>query len=240
MSAAMSRRDVMKSMGLGALALAFGGTANCRPASSAGKPGPYVLPKLPYDYGALAPGIEERVLQVHHMKHHAGYVKGLNATLDALADARGSGDMSRIKALSRALAFHGSGHVLHTLYWHSMTPGSSGEPKGELAKMIDRDFGSFAAFKTQFLAATKDVEASGWGVLAYEPMGVRLLVLQAEKHQNLTVWGVVPLMVCDVWEHAYYVQYQNRRAEYVDAFFKLIDWSAVGGRLENAVGGARV
>lgn len=229
----------MKSMGLGALALALGGTANCRPASSAGKPGPYVLPKLPYDYGALAPGLEERVLRVHHTKHHAGYVRGLNATLDALENARGSGDMSQIKALSRALAFHGSGHVLHTLYWHSMTPEGSGEPKGELGKMIDRDFGSFAAFKTQFLAATKKVEASGWGVLAYEPMGRRLLVLQAEKHQNLTIWGVVPLMVCDVWEHAYYVQYQNRRADYVDAFFKLIDWPAVAGRLEKALGGAR-
>jgi len=231
MSARVTRRDAMKSVGLGALALALGGTANCQPAPSVGKPGPYALPKLPYGYDALAPGIEERVLRVHHTKHHAGYVKGLNATLDALEAARAAKDMSDIKPLSRALAFHGSGHVLHTLYWHSMTPGGSGEPKGDLREMIDRDFGSFAAFKTQFTAAANQVEASGWGVLAWEPMGARLVILQAEKHQDLTIWGVAPLMVCDVWEHAYYVQYENRRADYVDAFFSLIDWSAAAGRL---------
>jgi len=126
--------------------------------------------------------------------------------------------------------------VLHTLYWHSMTPGGSGGPRGDLRRMIDRDFGSFAAFKSHFLAATKAVEGSGWGVLAYEPMGERLLVLQAEKHQNLTIWGVTPLMVCDVWEHAYYVQYQNRRADYVDAFFGLIDWPGTAQRLEKTLG----
>lgn len=235
MSTRVSRRDAIRSVGLGAMALALGGTANCQPTPSVGSPGPYVLPGLPYGYEALAPGIEERVLRVHHTKHHAGYVKGLNATLDALEAARAAADMSRIKPLSRALAFHGSGHVLHTLYWHSMTPGGSGEPKGGLRKMIDRDFGSFAACRAQFLAASKKVEGSGWGVLAYEPMGARLLVLQAEKHQNLTIWGVTPLMVCDVWEHAYYMQYQNRRADYVDAFWKLIDWPGTAKRFANAI-----
>ena len=232
MSRRVSRRDVIKSVGFGAVALALGGAANCQPVLPPAKASPYVLPKLPYDYEALAPGIEGRVLRVHHAKHHAGYVRGLNATLDGLEKARASADLSQVKALSRALAFHGSGHVLHTLYWHSMTPGGSGEPKGDLRRMIDRDFSSFAAFKAHFLAATRKVEASGWGVLAYEPMGERLLVLQAEKHQDLTIWGVTPLMVCDVWEHAYYVQYQNRRADYVDAFFGLIDWPGTAKRLK--------
>ena len=231
MSVLVSRRDLMKSAGLGALALSLGGSINCLAAAEGPrKTGQYTLPPLPYLWGALAPAINEKVLRLHHTKHHAGYVKGLNATLKKLADARAAGDFSRIKSLSRDLAFHGSGHVLHSLYWLSMKPGGSGEPRGLIKRALEHDFGSVAAFGAQFLAATKKVEGSGWGILAYEPMASRLIVLQAEKHQNLTIWGVVPLMVCDVWEHAYYVQYQNRRAEYVDNFFKLIDWSAVSVR----------
>jgi len=237
MSALMSRRDVLKSVGLGTLAFSLGGAAGAKAATvTAGtNPGVCELPPLPYDYGALAPEIEESILRVHHGKHHAGYVRGLNATLKKLEAARASGDYSGIKALSRALAFHGSGHVLHTLYWHSMKPGAKGEPAGALRKALERDFSSLEAFKAQFLAATKEVEASGWGLLAYEPTGKRLVVLQVEKHQNLTIWGVVPLLVCDVWEHAYYVQYQNRRADYVDNFFKLIDWPAVAERYAAAL-----
>ena len=225
---------MIKTVGLGAFALTFGCSADGQKAPAGG--GAYVLPKLPYAYDALAPGIDEGVLRIHHTKHHAGYVKGLKTTLQKLEAARTSGDMSRIKALSRALAFHGSGHVLHSLYWTSMTPGGSSAPGGALGTMIARDFGSFDAFKTQFLAASKKVEGSGWGVLAYEPMGGKLVVLQAEKHQNLAIWGVTPLMVCDVWEHAYYDQYQNRRADYVDAFFKLVDWPGVAKRLATVVG----
>ncbi len=237
MSAAISRRDVLRSVGLGTLAFSLGGAAGGKAwsaAAAAARPGEYELPPLPYGYGALDPEIEERVLRVHHGKHHAGYVRGFNATLKKLEEARASGDYSRIKALSRALAFHGSGHILHTLYWQSMKPGGA-EPKGALLKALERDFSSFDAFKAQFLAATKAVEASGWGILAYEPDGKRLVVLQVEKHQNLTIWGVVPLLVCDVWEHAYYVQYQNRRADYVDNFFKLIDWPAAAKRYAAAL-----
>jgi superoxide dismutase, Fe-Mn family len=236
MSPRMSRRDVFKLAGLGALSMAFGETASGQGGGSGKDVVPYTLPDLPYAYGALAPGIEERVLRVHHDKHHAGYVKGLNTALEKLGQARTAGDMGSIKALSRDVAFNGSGHVLHSLYWQSMTPGGSGEPKGELRKAIERDFGSFAAFTTQFLAATKDVEGSGWGILAWEPMGKRLLILEAENHQNQTVQGVTPLMVSDVWEHAYYVQYENRRADYVDAFFKLVDWTATAKRFEQVVG----
>jgi Fe-Mn family superoxide dismutase len=229
---------MMKSAGLGALAFALG-------ASNTGKlfgqekppsrPKVYELPPLPYAYGALAPAIEERILKIHHTKHHAGYVRGLNATLEKLEKARASGDFSDIKALSRDLAFHGSGHILHTLYWQSMKPGGEGEPEGILREALRRDFGTFGAFKAQFLAASKQVEGSGWGILAYEPAGERLIILQVEKHQNLTIWGVVPLLVCDVWEHAYYVQYQNRRGDYVDNFFKLIDWPQAASRYAAAI-----
>lgn len=239
----LSRRDLVKSIGLGALALSVGGRALAAdgglredgPAEQAAEPVAYALPALPYGYDALEPQIEERVLRIHHQAHHAAYVKGLNATLEKLEKARAAGDFSEIKALSRDLAFHGSGHVLHSLYWQSMRPGGT-EPEGDLLAAINRDFGSFESFKAQFLAASKAVEGNGWGVLAFEPVGRRLLVLQSEVHQNLAIWGAVPLMVCDVWEHAYYLQYQNRRAEYVDNFFNLVDWSAVAERYRKVLG----
>jgi len=159
----------------------------------------------------------------------------LNKALDELAKARAEGNFGAIQALSRDLAFHGSGHILHTLYWNSMKPGEPTLPEGSLAEAVDRDFGSFDQFKGQFTAASKQVEASGWGVLGYEPMERRLLIMQAEKHQNLTFWGIVPLMVCDVWEHAYYLKYENNRGDYVDAFFNIIDWESTAKRYEMAL-----
>ena len=192
------------------------------------KDGQYILPKLPYGYEALEPAYDAQTLHLHHEKHHAGYVTGLNAALAKLADARKAKDFVAVKALSQAAAFHGSGHILHCLFWNSMSPDAikaPQEPNGDFAKAIQADFGSFDEAKAQFAAATKDVEGSGWGVLAYEPMADKLLILQAEKHQNLTFWGVTPLLVCDVWEHAYYLKYQNRRADWVDAFVKqLANW----------------
>lgn len=237
MSISMSRRDLIKSAGLGALALSLGSGARVALGGDAPPPaaaGVYELPPLPYKYDALAPQLEEEVLRIHHDKHHAGYVRGLNGTLTNLDKARAVGDYASIKPLSRALAFHGSGHVLHALYWENMAPGGAAGPGGVLRVAIERDFGTVDAFKAQFLAATKAVEGSGWGVLAYEPMGRRLVVLQCEKHQNLTVWGCSPLLVCDVWEHAYYVQYQNRRADYVDAFYGIINWPVVEMRYAQA------
>ena len=196
---------------------------------------PYELPPLPYAFDALLPVIDELTLRTHHDKHHAAYVAGLNKALEGLQAARMAGDMSAVKTLTRNLAFNGSGAILHALYWESMTPGGAPLNGGSLKTALERDFGSFDAFTRQFLAATKDVEGSGWGVLAHEPVSGRLLVLQAEKHQNLTVWGVQPLMVCDVWEHAYYLQYQNRRADYVDKFFTIINWKGVEKRFERII-----
>ncbi|MFP4055084.1 MAG: superoxide dismutase [Phycisphaerae bacterium] len=197
--------------------------------------GKYTLPKLPYDYDALAPLYEKRTLQIHHDRHHAGYVKGLNSTLQSLSSAREAGDYASIKALSRALAFHGSGHVLHTLFWNSMTPTGSDVPDS-LGRAMKSSFGSVNAAQSQFVAATKAVEGSGWGVLAYEPIGGNLVILQSEKHQNLTIWGVVPLLVCDVWEHAYYLQFANKRGEWVDNFMKLANWKFAADQLEAAMG----
>ena len=230
----LSRREAMKLGGAAALlALAEAGCAQEAGPRAARKrsgelkgafgDGRYTLPPLPYPYDALEPLYEARTLKIHHDRHHAGYVRGLNKTLDQLTAARQAGDYTKVKSLSRNLAFHGSGHVLHSLFWRSMVPGGADIP-GPLAEAMVQSFGSVDAGKQQFAAATKAVEGSGWGVLGYEPVGGKLIVLQAEKHQNLTVWGVVPLLVCDVWEHAYYLQYANRRGEWVKNFLKLADW----------------
>ncbi len=232
-----TRRDMMKGLGMAALALGMEGTvASTRAAETAGAPkaagtAECQLPPLPYPYDALEPVIDKQTLTLHHDKHHAGYVKGFNTAMKKLEEARAGGDYNLIKHWSREFAFHGSGHVLHSLYWGNMAP-KGGEPKGELAAALEKDFQGTDKFRKQFAAATNGVEGSGWGVLAYEPYMGHLVILQAEKHQDLTIWGVYPLLVCDVWEHAYYLKYQNRRAEYVDNFFKVIHWGEVERRYE--------
>ena len=239
MDPTLTRRDALKFAGAATLLATTGcattplgaaAAAAAPGAAGAFKDGQYQLPPLPYDYGALEPLYEARTLRIHHTKHHAGYVRGLNGTLKKLSAARGSGNYGSIKALSRALAFHGSGHVLHTLFWNSMTPGGAAAPAA-LADRLKADFGSVEAAVAQFAAAAKKVEGSGWAVLAYEPIADKLVVLQAEKHQNLAIWGAVPLLVCDVWEHAYYLQYQNKRGDWVEAFAKLANWDFAAERL---------
>ena len=194
------------------------------------------LPDLPYGYDALEPYIDEQTMRLHHDIHHAGYVKGLNTAEAKLEEARASGDYALIKHWSREAAFHGSGHLLHSIFWPNMIAASEAKaaPTGSLAEAIDRSFGSFEAFKAQFIAASNAVEGSGWGILAYRPADESLVILTAEKHQNLTQWGVSPLLVLDVWEHAYYLKYQNRRGEYVSNFFNIINWSDVADRFEKA------
>lgn len=194
----------------------------------------FTLPPLPYSYEALEPHIDRQTMRLHHDIHHAGYVKGLNTAMAKLEEARVSGDTSLVKHWSRELAFHGSGHFLHSLFWENMSPNGGVLPDGDLARAINSDFGSFDKFKTHFAAAANSVEGSGWGVLGYHPIADRLLVLQAEKHHNLTVQGVAPLLVLDVWEHAYYLKYQSRRADYVQNFFNVINWNDVERRLKAA------
>ena len=235
----MSRRDALKTIGLGGLSIAMaagtgcgkdeGGTAMAQAASG---PQAYTLPDLAYK--SLEPVIDDATLALHHDKHHAGYVKGANAALAALEKARDAGDYTAIKAVERDLAFHGSGHALHALYWTSMWPGGRGKPSAELAKAVEASFGSQEKMLAQFAAATKAVEASGWGILAWEPLGRRLVVLGAERHQDLTVWGCVPLLVCDVWEHAYYLKYQNKRPDYIEAWWNVVNWDEVNNRFGQA------
>ncbi len=194
----------------------------------------YELPPLPYAYDALEPHIDEQTMHLHHDLHHKGYVDGLNKALDMLDAARQSGDYGLVKHWEREAAFHGSGHFLHSIFWENMGPGKGGEPQGALRQQIEKDFGSFEAMKKQFSAAAVAVEGSGWAMLVWEPSASQLEILTAEKHQNLTQWGVVPLLVLDVWEHAYYLKYQNKRAAYVDAFWNVVNWDDVGKRLASA------
>jgi Fe-Mn family superoxide dismutase len=197
----------------------------------------YELAPLPYAYNALEPHIDEQTMRLHHDKHHQAYVDGLNKALSMLEQSRESGDFALVKHWEREAAFHGSGHLLHAIFWQNMAPagqGGGGEASGDLASQIAKDFGGFDKFKAQLGAAAKAVEGSGWAILAWEPQGQRLVVLTAEKHQNLTQWGVSPLLVLDVWEHAYYLKYQNNRGAYVDAFWNVINWSDVAERFQSA------
>jgi len=202
--------------------------------------GEYEVPPLPYGYDALEPHIDEQTMRIHHDKHHQGYVNGLNKAMKKLQEIRdGDADAGLIKHWSRELSFHGSGHVNHAMMWESMAPagaGGGGYAEGKLAERIVRDFGSFEQMAAQFKAAAKAVEGSGWGWLVYEPTAGKLLVIQGEKQQDMMMTGVVPLLGVDVWEHAYYLKYQNRRGDYLDAFMNVVNWSVVGRRYEAAIG----
>ncbi len=188
------------------------------------------LPQLPYPYDSLEPYYDEATIRLHHDAHHKAYVDGLNNAEAKLADAREKGDFSLVKHWERELAFHGSGHILHTLFWQNMYPGGKALASGNLQNQIDKDFGSFENFKKQFSAAAIAVEGSGWALLIWNPVFQKLEILSAEKHQDLTQWGAIPLLTVDVWEHAYYLKYQNKRAAWVEAWWNLVNWADVEER----------
>ncbi len=197
--------------------------------------GLYVLPDLPYAYHALEPAIDAQTMQIHHGKHHQGYVDGLNSALAKLANARDAGDYDSVRALSRSVAFNGGGHTLHTLFWNNMAgEGDRGQPSGRFAAAVLREFGSLEKMKAHFVAAASGVEGSGWGIVGVDLLSKQMLILQGENQQKLTTWGFVPILVCDVWEHAYYLKYQNKRKDYVEAFWGVIHWLEVARRYDAA------
>jgi Fe-Mn family superoxide dismutase len=197
---------------------------------------PYALPDLGYDYSALEPHYSARMLELHHDKHHKAYVDGVNATLDKLSGARAADDLTAIVGLEKTLAFNLSGHVLHTVLWKNLSPRGGDRPTGDLAAAIDEHFGSFDAFRNQLSKSAASVQGSGWGALTWEPLGERLFIEQIYDHQGNVGQGGVPLLVIDAWEHAYYLQYENRRPDYVDAIWNVIDWSDVAARFALARG----
>ena len=192
----------------------------------------YTLPDLQYDYSALEPHISGKIMELHHDKHHAGYVKGANDTLEKLGEARQKEDFTRLGAMEKALAFNLSGHVLHSLFWQNMTPEGGGEPKGELAEQIRKDFGSFASFKRQLTEAASTIMGSGWGAVVWEPLAGRLLTTQIYDHQSNLAQAGVPIMVLDAWEHAYYLQYENRKTDFFQVAWNVWNWKDVADRFE--------
>jgi Fe-Mn family superoxide dismutase len=190
----------------------------------------YTLPDLPYDYSALEPAMTGEILELHHGKHHAAYVKGANDTLDQLAEAGESASPVATVGLEKTLAFNLSGHVLHSIFWQNLIPDGGDRPDGELAAAIDEGFGSFEAFRKRLSTATSGVQGSGWGVLGYEPLSRRLIIEQVYDHHGNVGQGTVPLLVFDAWEHAYYLQYRNVRPDYVQKLWSLVNWPDVAAR----------
>jgi superoxide dismutase, Fe-Mn family len=195
----------------------------------------YTLPDLAYDPAELEPHLSARIVDLHHGKHHASYVAAANTTLERIDDARAKGQWDTIVGLEKSLAFNLGGHVLHSMYWTNLSPAGGGEPTGALAAAIDTDFGSFAGFKAQFSQVATTVQGSGWALLSFEPLGQRLIIEQLEVHHESTVLGGVPILAIDVWEHAYYLQYENRRPDYVAAIWNVINWADVEQRRRHAL-----
>lgn len=201
--------------------------------------GQHRLPKLPYSYNALEPVISNRVLEIHHSQHHKAYVEGLNKAELKLAEARQKRDYSLVKHWEREIAFHGSGHILHSIYWTSMAPaGKRWEtPGAQTHKLIIDYFGSLIAFQEQFSEGAINVEGSGWTSLVWQPGWGRLEILTIEKHQDFYQAGSIPLLVIDVWEHAYYLDYLSKRKDYVRSWWQIVNWATVEKRLTLAMSG---
>ncbi|AUH42114.1 superoxide dismutase [Streptomyces sp. CMB-StM0423] len=194
----------------------------------------YALPDLPYDYAALEPAITGQILELHHAKHHAAYVKGANDTLEQLAEARDKEQFGNLVGLEKTYAFNLSGHVLHTIFWENLSPDGGDRPDGALGEAIEEHLGGFEAFRKQLSAATASVQGSGWGVLAWEPLGKRLIIEQVYDHHGNVGQGSTPLLVFDAWEHAYYLQYKNVRPDYVQKLWDLVNWDDVSARYAKA------
>jgi Fe-Mn family superoxide dismutase len=193
----------------------------------------YTLPDLPYDYAALEPHISGKIMQLHHDKHHATYVAGANTALAGLKAAREAGDLANVNKLEKDLAFNLGGHVNHTVFWTNLTPDTQ-TPEGELKAAIDDAFGSFEKFQAHFTAVALGVQGSGWAVLGYDSLGGNLTVFQLFDQQSNVPFGVIPLFMLDVWEHAYYLDYLNVRADYIKAVWNIANWQNVAERLAAA------
>lgn len=193
----------------------------------------FTLPKLPYDYNALAPYISEEQLKLHHSKHHQGYVNGANADFEKVDKARQENADIDMKALLKDLSFNVGGHLLHSIFWETLAPAGKGggQPSGDIADVINKEFGSFERFKKEFSKAAATVEGSGWAALAMLPCIGRPLIVQIEKHNVNLYPSFNILMAIDVWEHAYYVDYRNERPKFIDAFWNIINWDKVNKNL---------
>ena len=199
----------------------------------------FVLPDLPYDFAALEPHISGRIMELHHDKHHNTYVTAANKALESMEEARANGDAAGAAKLSKDLQFNLGGHINHSIFWKNMSPDGGDKPTGELASAIDDAFGSFDNFQTQFTAVATTIQGSGWAILAYEPIAGNLVIEQMYDQQNGVPVATFPLLQLDMWEHAFYLDYQNVKADYVKAFWNIVNWADVTERFEKARAGAK-
>lgn len=197
----------------------------------------YTLPDLPYDFGALEPHLSGQILELHHDKHHAAYVAGANTAVEKLAEARANDELGPpLTGLEKNLAFHVSGHLLHSLYWLNMSPDGGGRPEGELAAAIEEHLGGVDQLQAQMNAVVATVQGSGWAALSWEPLGQRLVVHQILDHQDNVAGGSLPVLALDAWEHAFYLQYRNVKADYAKAFWNIVNWPDVAERFTRVKG----
>ena len=193
----------------------------------------YTLPDLPYDYNALEPFVSAEIVQLHHDKHHAGYVAGANTAAEKLAECREKNDFTAIPALERTLAFNLGGHVNHAMFWQNLSP-EGGQPQSKLLAAIEADFGSFDIFKAQFSACANTIFGSGWAGLCYDQLSGKLVTTQIYDHQGNSPFGLTPILILDMWEHAFYLQYRNVKADYIKNWWSVINWADAAARFENA------
>ena len=195
----------------------------------------YTLPDLDYDYGALAPSISGQIMELHHSKHHQAYVNGANAALKAQAEAREDGTIgAKAILLSRNLAFNLGGHTNHSIFWNNMSPDGGDKPTGELAAAIDDTFGSFDKFQAHFTGVATTIQGSGWAVLAWDQIGEQLIIEQMEDQHNGITAGIIPVVMLDMWEHAFYLQYKNVKPDYVKAWWNVVNWADAQARFDRA------
>ncbi|MEN9854440.1 MAG: hypothetical protein RLZ30_549 [Actinomycetota bacterium] len=198
----------------------------------------YKLPELAYDYSALEPHISARIMELHHSKHHQAYVTGANAALEAMAEARANNNFGTLPKLQKDLAFNLGGHVNHSIFWQNLSP-EGGEVSGNLSAAIDEFFGSFDGFKNHFSAAAVGIQGSGWAYLAWDALGNRLVIGQLYDQQGNIAMGNIPLLMLDMWEHAFYLDYQNVKADYVKAFWNIVNWADVAKRFDSVKASSR-
>jgi len=194
----------------------------------------YTLPDLTYDYAALEPHISGRIMELHHDKHHAAYVAGANTALEKLAEAREKDDFAAVNLHEKNLAFNLGGHVNHSAFWLNLSPEGSDRPEGELAAAIDENFGSFEAFQKHFAANALGIQGSGWSILAWDSIGSKLVIVQLYDQQSNIALGLVPIVLLDMWEHAFYLDYVNVKADYVKAWWNIVSWSDAAARFDRA------
>ena len=197
------------------------------------KDGKFVHLSLPYNKNFLEPYMDEETVQLHHTFHHGGAVKAANKDVEMIRKALNEQNLETVDYWTRKLSYHFSSHVLHTIFWTNLT-NKKMDPKGALLQQIEKDFGSYDKLKTYIAKTSKDVDGNGWGILGYQPYSRQLTILQCEDHEKLTQWGVIPLLVMDVWEHAYYLKYKNKRADFVDTLLQIINWDNVADRFNTA------